>query len=282
VPRYRAELTWACAISSISILLTFWTWFPKDERLLAVFPLLPLLLPYAFISLRLYSQGFRSGLNLAISMGSALLVPGIMLIRFALLWDRRWWLLGNLILAALMQLVLIVLAVKTYIHLPPLRHARRKLLVSLAYGFSLFVLFCLFFSPVPARITANESDAMRYLEDSASAVQLDAWEHANLYAGSVGSLGPYANPECTVASRVMDSVSTSGYVFEYRGIPPSSTSQGCTRFEGFSITARPAVYRRTGIRSFCITNRTPAIHFTSENRPARDSDPTDHVRHAPN
>jgi hypothetical protein len=34
-------------------------------------------------------------------MGSALLVPGIVLIRFALTWDRRWWLLGNLIFGSI-------------------------------------------------------------------------------------------------------------------------------------------------------------------------------------
>src|SRR5260370_20134763 len=102
--RYRQALTWACAISFVCILLTFWGWFPKGQsRLLAVLALLPLLLPYAFIPWRLYSERFRSGLNLAITMGGALFVPGIMLVRFALTWDRRWWILGNLILALLMQ-----------------------------------------------------------------------------------------------------------------------------------------------------------------------------------
>ena len=47
------------------------------------------------------------------------------------------------------------------------------------------------------------------------------------------------------------------------------------------MTARPAVYRQTGIRSFFVRNR-GEIHFTSENRPANDSDPEDFVRHAPN
>ena len=209
-----ASLTWASAISFVSILLTFWAWFPKDgDRLLTVLPLLLLLLPYAFISLRLYSQRFRSGLNLAISMGGALLVPGIMLVRFALTWDRRWWVLGNLILALLMQLVLIVLAVKTYIHLPPLRHARLNLLISMAYGFLLFGLFWLFYSPVPVRISANESAAMKYLEDSASAAELDAWKHAGLYAEAVGSSGPNSNPECTVTPYSMNYVGTTGLSF---------------------------------------------------------------------
>src|SRR4029077_8636960 len=104
---------------------------------------------YAFIPLRLYSQRLRSGLNLAIAMGCAQFLPGIYLVRFALTWDRRWWVLGNLILALLMQLVLIVLAVKTYIPLPRLRYTRLKLLVSMAYGFLLLALFWLFYSPVP-------------------------------------------------------------------------------------------------------------------------------------
>ena len=164
--RYRQVLTWASAISFVSILLTFWAWFRINGiRVLEVLVLLPLLLPYAFIPLRLYSQRLRSGLNLAIAMGGALFVPGIMLVRFALTWDRRWWVLGSLILALLMQLVLNVLAVKTYIPLPRLRHARLNLLISMAYGFLLFGLFCLFYSPVPVRITASESAATKYLED---------------------------------------------------------------------------------------------------------------------
>jgi len=128
--RYRQVLTWACAISFVSILLTSWAW-SRESRLLAVTVLLPLLLPYAFIPLRLYSQRSRSGLSLAIAMGGALFVPGIMLVRFALTWDRRWWVVGSLLLASSMQLVLIVLASKTYISLPRLRHARLKFLVSM-------------------------------------------------------------------------------------------------------------------------------------------------------
>jgi hypothetical protein len=223
-----------------------------------------------------------SGLNLAIAMGSALFVPGIMLVHFALTWERRWWVVGSLILASLMQLVLIVLAVKTYVPLPRLRHARLKFLASMAYGFLLFVLFWLSYSPVPYRITGNESAAMQYLEDSAVHAELDSREHGGLFAEAVGSSRPNSNPECTVAPDLMKYVGTTGYIFEYRGIQPSSKSQGCTRFKGFIITARPAVYRQTGIRSFCIRNWNREIHFTSENRPARDSDPVDYVRHSPN
>jgi hypothetical protein len=142
-------------------------------------------------------------------------------------------------------------------------------------------LFWLFYSPVPLRITKNEGAAMRHLEQLAVDAELDAREHGGLYAEAVGTSGPNSNPQCTVAPDSMKFVEATGYVFEYRGIQPSSRSQGCARFKGFTITARPAVYRQTGIRSFCI-NRNLEIHFTSENRPAEDSDPKDFPRHDPN
>ncbi len=273
--RYRQLLTWASAISFVSILMVFWVWFPKDEsRSLGLLFLLQFLLPYAFIPLRLYSQRFRSGLTLAITMGCALFVPGIYLIRFAFTWDRRWWLLGNLILAVLMQAVLIVTAVKTYIPLPRLQHARLKLLGTPAYGFLLFVWFWLFYSPVPLYITNNEHSAMRYLAASAIAALGDTHKQGGLYAEAFGGLGPNSNPECTATPHVINPSNPTGYLFEYRGIQPSSTFQGCIRFKGFTMTARPVIFGKTGIRSFCVDGSLH-IHFTSENRPAKASDPTD-------
>jgi hypothetical protein len=175
--RYRQVLTWASAISFVSILIAFWVWFPKDEsRLIELLFLLPVLLPYAFIPLRLHGQRVRSGLTLAITMGCALLIPGIYLLRFALTWDKRWWILGNLILGLLMQPVLIVIAAKTFFSMPPVPHRRVKLLGSLAYGSLLFGSFWSFYSPVPLYITKNEHSAMKYLEASAFAALWDAHE----------------------------------------------------------------------------------------------------------
>ena len=99
--RYRQVLTWACAISFVSILLTSWAW-SRESRLLAVTVLLPLLLPYAFIPLRLYS-GAQERFESRYCNGRRLFVPGIMLVRFALTWDRRWWVVGSLLLASSMQ-----------------------------------------------------------------------------------------------------------------------------------------------------------------------------------
>jgi hypothetical protein len=275
--RYRQVLKWASIISSVSILIAFWVWLPKDEsRLVLLLVLLPVLLPYTFIPLRLYSQRLRGGLTLAIAMGCALFVPGIYLIRFAFTWDRRWWVLGNLILALLMQSVLIVTAVKTYLSMPRLKCGRMEQLGSSAYGFLLFALFWLFYSPVPAYITANEHSALRYLEASAIAAFVDAHKHGGLYAEAFGSLGPYSNPKCTATPHVMDVGSPTGYLFEYRGIQPSSTVQGCTWFKGFTMTARPIVYGKTGIRSFCVDGST-YVHFTPDNRPAKASDPMDEI-----
>jgi len=273
--RYRRVLTGASAISFVSILLAFWGWFPKGEsRFLGLLFLLLVLLPYAFIPLRLYGQKLRSGLNLALAMGCALCVPGIYLVRFAFTWDRRWWILGNLILALSMQPILIVTAGKIHIHLPRLKHSRLKLLVSLAYGFLLFVLFWLFYSPVPFQINKNEHSAMKYLAASAMAAFADAYQHEGLYPEALDNLGPNSSPKCTSTPHVIDHGNPTGYLFEYRGVQPSTTLQGCSRFKGFAMTARPVVFGKTGIRSFCV-DRSLSIHFTSENRPANVSDPAD-------
>jgi hypothetical protein len=270
--RYREMLACASAASLVAVLLIFWAWFPKDEsRLLGLLVLLPVFLPYAFIPLRLYGQRLRSGLTLAITMGCALVVPGIYLVRFAITWDSRWWVFGNLIVALLMQLVLIVVGVKAYIRFPRLPRADLKVLAGPAYGFSLFALFFSLYSPVPLYITKNEHSAMKYLETAAVVAFLDAEQHGRLYPEALGSLGPNSNRACTAGLNFPPN----GYVFEYCGAQPSSTFQGCTRFQGFTMSARPVTFGKTGIRSFCVDGRSLSIHFTSENRPARTTDPVD-------
>ena len=278
--RFRQALSWACAISFGSILVILSAWFPTDViGLFVVLAFLPFLLPYAFIPFRLYSN-FRAGLNLAVAIGCSLLVPGIMLVRFALAWDRRWWIVGTFSLGVMMQLFLVSLAIKAYIFLPRVRGVRTELLASITYGLLVFAYFWILYSPVPGDIIMKEGAAKEYLEHSAVTADLDAWQHGGLYPESVGSMGPNPNLKCPTASA--DPVSPTDYIFEYRGIQPASKSQGCGRFKGYMMTARPAVYRKTGVRSFRITNAGLEIHFTSENRPATDSDPVEYARHAPN
>src|SRR5258705_3585407 len=217
--RYREMLACASAVSLVSVLLIYWVWLPKVEsRLLGSLALLPVVLPYIFIPLRLYGQQPRNGLSSAITMGSALVVPGMYLVRFAITWDSRWWVLGNLIVALLMQLVLIVVGVKAYVGLPRLPRAGWKVLAGPAYGFSLFVLFFWLHSPVPLYITKNEHSAMKYLEIAAVAAFLDAEQHGRLYPEALGSLGPNSSRACTAELNLPPD----RYAFEYRGAPTSS------------------------------------------------------------
>jgi hypothetical protein len=170
-----------------------------------------------------------------------------------------------------MQLVLIAVGVKAYIGLPRLPRAGLKVLAGPAYGFSLFALFLWLHSPVPLYITKNEHSAMKYLVDSEVAAFLDAEQHGSLYPEALGSLGPNSSRTCAAELNLPPD----GYVFEYRGVQPSSTFQGRTWFEGFTMTARPVTYGKTGIRSFRLDSGSMSIHFTSENRPARATDPVD-------
>ena len=166
--RYRSVLAFASAVSFVSIVITFLAWFPKYEnRLIGVLVLLPVFVPYGFVPLRLYGGRFRSGLTLAMTMGGALVIPGIYLIRFAITWDNRWWVLSNLTVALLMQLVLLVVGLKAYIGLPRLPRVGLRVLAGPAYGFSLLALFLWLHSPVPRYITMNEHSAMKSLQTSA-------------------------------------------------------------------------------------------------------------------
>ena len=270
--RYREVLASASAVSFVSILITLRVaWWPKEDiDKLGVLLLLLVFLPYAFIPLRLYGHRLRSGLTLAMSVGGALFVPGIYLIRFAITWDNRWWVLGNLIVAELMQLLLVVVALTAYIGLPRLPRRGIRVLAAPAYGFCLFALFLLGYSPVPRHISHNEKTAIAHLDKAAERIS----SYSMLYPEAVGNWGPNVNLACTAELDSTLLPLEEGYVFEYRGVPPSSTLQGCPRFIGFIMTARPVTFGKTGIRSFSITEEdVEIIHFTSENRPAMATDP---------
>jgi len=273
--RYREVLACASAVSFVSILLPIWVWLPEDlDRQLGLIAFLPFYLPYAFIPLRLYGQRLRSGLTLAITMGCALVVPGVYLVRFAITWDRRWLVLGNLTAALLMQLVLIIVGVKAYTRLPRLPRTGLRVLAGPAYGFTLFTLFLGFYSPVPRYITANEGRAMRYLSAAATSAILDGLQQHS-YPMAIAGWAPVPNPRCADNPWLIPPGNPAdGYFFEYTGNPPSTTVEGCTRFRSFTMTARPVVFGRTGIRSFFV-GKSGEIHATSENRAANATDPVD-------
>src|SRR5947209_10517346 len=116
---YRLMLTCACIVTFVCILIVSWLWTSSEEKLLYLLVILPVFLPYAFVPLRLYNRRIRSGLSLALAMGCALLIPGIYLLRFALRWDNRRWVLGSLILALSMQPVLVIISAKTLLSMSP-------------------------------------------------------------------------------------------------------------------------------------------------------------------
>jgi len=271
----------ASTVAFLSLLAAFWVWIPSSGELdrpsgLLLFDLcgsLPFLLPYAFIPLRLLTGKFQSALTLALAMGCALLVPGVYLIRFVLEWEKNWWILGNLILALLMQPVLLVIAAKTLLTTPRRAKSRIKLLGSLAYGGLLFGVFWGVYSPVPKQLGANEGTA----EFSLFETGLSVWRDAAYSAQHSYSMVEFPDTAPSTGSKCQISISypkkqTDGYVFEYSGTSALVTPEGCTRFNGFRMTARPIVYRRTGIRSFFL-DESMVEHATSENRPANASDP---------
>jgi len=264
----------ACSISLFCILCVFWSWMPswKNYELLCI---LPFWMPYAYLLLRLYEGRVESGLALAAAMGCAQFVPGVYLFRFVLEWQRSWWIETNLALALLMQPVLVAAAIWTF---RSMGHAPRdlfKMRGSLVYGIVLFGLFWLLYSPAPRLIIDNETGA----ENGLSFISLRA----------LMVVSPEGKAVCDFDHlRDLLGPPTYGYIFEYRSVVSETPIPGCKVVKGYFLTARPVVFRKTGIRSFLVDGRRPTgeaglypihyIHITSEDRPATVSDPVEELR----
>jgi hypothetical protein len=261
------------------MLVQLWGWFPdRHARLLGVFLLLPVLLPLGFIALRLYREQFESAVTLAMSMGGALFAAEACLLYFAMLWDHRWWILSALIAGLAAQVILIAFSWRLSKFLTPSPgSAANRTLRHAAYALGIFWIFWQYYSTIPQHILDNESEAIRFVAGESRAV--DSYEkkaHGGLFAEEQSNLGTRYRPECNSdplpVNVPADFDLPKGYTFEYRGHRPATTLNGCTWFQGFTITARPSVFRETGIKSYFVDENL-RIHFTSENRAAQASDP---------
>ena len=285
---HRPELrvvTVASSVSLICIFCAFWSWMPfwkGFERFPGLVCILPFWMPYGFVLLRLHQNRVISGLGLAATMGCALFVPGVLVARFAIEWQRSWWIGINLAVALLMQPVMAAAALRALRYLRIVRRDWLKISGSFAYGTILLVLFWLAYSPVPRQIIENEASAKDRLREI-------SWNNAFQYEKG--------NEECNSdhLSYLLRPNPASGYNLAYRTVASGTSIRGCRVDTRFTITARPITYSKTGIRSFLVDQREQAlrlpqvhsvlIHFTSEDRPATLSDPADDVElftHRPN
>ena len=270
-----------------------WKEFDRFPGLICI---LPFWLPYGFILLRLYGGRVKSGLALAVAMGCALFVPGAFLLRFVIEWERSWWVQSNLALALLMQPVLVAAAIWTFRSVQRAPRSWLNMSGSSAYGIALFVLFWLFYSPVPRQISDNESNAEYQLMDAGETALLYGEKFDGFYPESSSLWGPADKAECDSdrLEYLLRSNPQDGYIFEYRSVVSETPVRGCKVARSYVITARPVAFRKTGIRSFLVDQNKPGlrrfqvrsihIHFTSEDRPATASDPGEDIefsRHAP-
>ena len=106
---------------------------------------------------------------------------------------------------------------------------------------------------------------------------MDAFRHSGLYPANVVGWTTNSDPKCAVPGPWIINPSsnpTNGYFFEYSGRVPSTTTEGCTRFKKFTMSARPVAFGKTGVRSFFV-DESMGFHATSDNRPANEMDPID-------
>jgi len=245
-------------------------WFP------GLLIIAPFWLPYLFIPFRLRGKKIKTGVTLAIAMGGAMFVPGIALIYYIREWEKSRQIQGILVLALLMQPLLVVAAVRAYKSLPREPRDRRSLAVSGAYGVLLFGLFWFtaIYGNFPSPMAYNESQAMESMRGAYMAADVYAKDHHGGFPENAAAWGPDANQECRAYYAVMlaSGKIENGYVFGYHGELVDKRSHGCQVAQRYTLTARPAVFGKTGRRSFFV-DQTRVIRFTSENRLATVSDP---------
>jgi len=288
----RRAVAVASSISFVCIFCAFWSWMPswKDfDRFPGLICILPFWIPYGFVLLRLYQGRIKSGLMLAGTMGCALFVPGVFLLRFVVEWERSWWIQTNLALALLMQPVLVAAAIWTFRSMQRAPRDLFKMLGSSAYGIALFRLFWIAYSPVPRLIIDNEGMAKSRLRHISETALLYAKDFDGFYPQDSSLLVPAGRAECDSDHLRYLLRSEYGYIFEYHSVVSEISARGCEVAKTYIITARPVVFRKTGIRSFLVDQSKPAlkwyqidfmrihIHITSEDRPATVSDPGEDI-----
>jgi hypothetical protein len=296
-PPWLRALTVASLISLVCVFCALWSWMPSwkgFDRFPGLICILPFWLPYGFVLLRLYRGRIMSGLVLAGTMGCVLFIPGVLLVRFIIEWQKSWWIGINLAVALLMQLVMVVAAVGALRSMKIVRSDWIKISGSLAYGTVLFVLFWLAYSPVPRQIIGNEiyaKDQLREISwNNAVQYEMQSLVYPDTSSPHLGKV------ECDYNQLYLLRPNPEhGYDLAYRPVVSETSVRGCKVDTSYIITARPLAYRSTGIRSFLVDRskqgqRWPQvhsirIHFTSEDRPATVSDPAEDVElftHRPN
>ena len=260
----------ACLIAAECIgLWSSYDWFES----LAVLSIL--WLPYIFIPFRLRGNRIKSGLTLAIAMGSTLFVPGIVFLYYLHEWERSGWTQGIFLLGLLLQPILVAAALRAYRSLPSKAGDRRKATVSYAYGAFLFGLFWFeaIYGNFHGPIAYNEEQAMESMGRVYMTASQYATAHQGFFPDTPTDSAPDEKAECANdRPRMYDHDKNDGYIISYEAISADKLVAGYRVAASYIATARPVTYRKTGYRSFFV-DKAHIIRFTSENRAATDRDP---------
>jgi hypothetical protein len=151
---------------------------------------------------------------------------------------------------------------------------------------ALFILMS-FLGHAPDRIAQDEERALattRSIQKAASSYARDFGgvfpAHLAAFGAPAGDQKPNCNgdnllwlPNETSSADTFTTTGWSGgYVFQYQAGPPAQTSAACVGSRGYTLTARPVVFKKTGRHSF-LMNQDNIVHAAQEDRPARSDDP---------
>jgi hypothetical protein len=274
--RWRRFVSQACLVSAVCLIAATCLRFSQGaEWIQTVLLLSPFWLPYIFIPFRLRGPRIKSGFSLAMAIGGAAFLPGVALIYYIHEWGENGWIEGTLFVALLVQPILAVAAFRGLKSLPREPRDKRTLAVSGAYGCLLFAAFWLVAleGNFPSPTAYNESQAMESMRSLYMAADVYATDHDGAFPEDAATWGPGAKEECRAyyALTLASHQTEYGYIFDYHGGPSDKRTHGCRVAKSYTATARPAVFGKSGRRSFFV-DQTHVIRFTSENRAATASD----------
>ena len=195
------------------------------------------------------------------------------------------WLLVWFQLLALTQLALLASAIGArYTIRPEPPHGRRPLrgigyglvFAFLLYVFLLGIVFGGWRGNWPASNQASAVGTLRRIHEAARTYKETYGNGYPLDRRILRPPPPGTEPDCNSAGLIDPGLASGqryGYVLEYWPGPRAETpATGCVPgVQSYTITARPAQFRRSGTSSFFV-DQTGLIHFTSEDRPATAAD----------
>jgi hypothetical protein len=270
VPLDSRWLNWTRGVAFCSLTIAAVTMaFHADAQDLAfLVPTAPLWLPFLWMLMRLMgktAKSQKSGLAMAVVLGPGSLIFSSLI---AVKSDTYRWRAG-LVIYAVLHLLLVVSAIKTYYSMKREPSDRVVLLNRLVGGFFAFIVAAILIPHMlPSRIAGDEASAVGAMRSINRAQSTYAEKHPDQgFAATLSELGQASSAD------IIDQQLASGRKMQYTFATTASPEDSRGRITKYTVVARPGRFGRDGVRSF-FADESGLIRATGEDRPPTVLDPT--------